>query len=103
MIRGSSALFATPSSVKGRAFQRWTTDGGPSVHTAGPALAPSVWLRLLRQGNTISAEYRKSSSDPWVTLTSLPASVLVGLAVTSHSDGTLATAAFDNVTVSAGP
>jgi hypothetical protein len=62
----------------------------------------------LRQGNTISAEYRKSSSDPWVTLgwetfTSLPASVLVGLAVTSHSDGTLATAAFDNVTVSAGP
>jgi regulation of enolase protein 1 (concanavalin A-like superfamily) len=111
MIRSSTSaesthasLFATPTSVKGLAFQRRTISGGPSVHTPGPSDVPSVWLRLSRQGATVTAEYRKSGSDAWTTIGSdwipdLPDAPLVGIAVSSHRDGVLATATFDNVSV----
>jgi regulation of enolase protein 1 (concanavalin A-like superfamily) len=100
-----ASVFATPTTVKGVAFQRRTSWGGESVHTPGPALAPPVWLRLTRTGSTITASYRKLATDPWSTIGSqtmsaLSATVIVGLPVSSHVDGTLATATFDNVTIS---
>jgi regulation of enolase protein 1 (concanavalin A-like superfamily) len=110
MVRASTAadsahvsLFATPSSTNGVAFQRRQTTGTYSLHTAGPNLAPGVWLRLTRSGGTITASYRRTSGESWTTIGSessaaLGNSVLVGLAVTSHADGSLATAVFDNVT-----
>ena len=75
---------------------------GISVHTAGPAVAPPGWLTLGRVGDTISAYYRASATDAWTlvgreTLAGLAPSVIVGLAVSSHVDGALATARFDNV------
>jgi regulation of enolase protein 1 (concanavalin A-like superfamily) len=115
MIRASTgadavhaSLWATPTSANGVAFQRRTTRGGPSSHTAGPSLAPAIWLRLTRQGGTITAAYRRSSGDRWTTFASesfatLPSSVLVGVAVTSHEQGTRATAAFEGVTIQGGP
>jgi hypothetical protein len=114
MIRESLApgsrhvsLFATPRTERGLAFQRRLQTGGISVHTAGPAVAPPGWLTLGRVGDTISAYYRASATDAWTlvgreTIAGLPEQVLVGLAVTSHVDGTLATARFDNVTVETG-
>jgi hypothetical protein len=110
MVRASTAadsahvsLFATPSSTNGVAFQRRQTTGTYSLHTAGPNLAPGVWLQLTRSGGTITASYRRTSGESWTTIGSessaaLGSSVLVGLAVTSHADGSLATAVFDNVT-----
>ena len=110
MVRASTAsasahvsLFATPTAVKGVAFQRRHITSGWSVHTAGPSLEPGVWLRLTRTGGTITAYYRRSEGESWTTIGSessaaLGSSVLVGLAVTSHADGSLATAVFDNVT-----
>jgi hypothetical protein len=98
------SLFATPRTDRGIAFQRRRQTDGISVHTAGPAVAPPGWLTLGRVGDVISAYYRASATDAWTlvgrdTIAGLPPQVLVGLAVTSHVDGTLATARFDNVAV----
>jgi regulation of enolase protein 1 (concanavalin A-like superfamily) len=111
MIRGSSAagaqhasLFATPSTAKGIAFQSRGTTNGPSTQIARQSVAPSVWLRLTRQGSVIRAYFRKTTSLPWqnlgsVTLEGLPEVVEVGFAVSSHVDGTLATAAFQSLEI----
>jgi hypothetical protein len=101
------SLFATPRTERGIAFQRRRTTDGISVHTAGPAVAPPGWLTLGRVGDIISAYYRASATDPWTlvgreTLAGLPVLVNVGLAVSSHVDGALATARFDNVGVETG-
>jgi hypothetical protein len=99
-----ASIFATPTTERGVAFQRRPTAGGTSVHTAGPAAAPPVWLRLRREGNVIRAFSRISETAPWTligsqTFSALPDSLSVGLAVTSHVDGTLAEARFENVSL----
>ena len=101
------SLLATPRTERGIAFQRRRQTHGISAHTAGPAAAPPGWLALGRVGDSISAYYRASAADAWTlvgreTLTGLPSPVLVGLAVSSHVDGVLATARFDNVEVETG-
>jgi hypothetical protein len=102
-----ASLFATPRTERGVAFQRRRQTNGLSVHTPGPAVAPPGWLTLGRVGDNISAYYRASPTDAWTlvgrdSIPGLPASILVGLAVTSHVDGTLATARFDNIRVDTG-
>ena len=97
-------VFATPSSMNGVAFQRRGIAGNATIHTSGLAVAPPVWVRLRREGDAITAFARASESEPWApiatqTLSGLPGSVQVGLAVTSHVDDTLATAAFDGFSV----
>ena len=114
MIRAGTAanamhasLFATPTTVKGVAYQRRRTQGGTSVGTTGPLTAPPVWLRLSRRGSTIVASYRKAITDSWTRIgadtVSFGSTVQVGLAVSSHVDGTLATATFDNFTINSAP
>jgi hypothetical protein len=95
------SLLATPRTERGIAFQRRRVASGLSLHTAGPVVAPPGWLALGRIGDTISAYYRATATAPWVlvgrdTLPGLATGVLVGLAVSSHVDGQLATAVFDN-------
>lgn len=95
-----ASLFATPG--KGVAFQRRTAANGGSVHTPGPATTAPVWLKLLRTGDVITAYYRKATTDAWTalgqeTLTDLSPDTLVGLAVGSHVDGTVASASFSRV------
>ena len=111
MIRASlsagsrhASVLATPSVAKGVAFQRRATDGGLSVHTSGGAKAPPVWLRLTRVMNEVFAFSRADDADTWTMIgsqefESLPDTVYVGLAVSSHVDGTLATARFEDVTI----
>jgi len=100
-----ASIFATPSAVKGVAFQRRPYAGAASLHTAGPALAPPIWLRVSRQGNVVTVASRSSSSEPWTVVgaesIALPPSVLVGVAVTSHADGAVATALLENLTFTA--
>jgi hypothetical protein len=109
MIRGNlnpgslhASLFVSPG--KGVAFQRRTAENGVSVHTAGPDTTAPVWLKLQRSDTTIAAYYRKATVDDWIligqeTLADLPKAPLVGLAVTSHADGKVATASFSRVTI----
>ena len=105
-VHGS--FFATPTTVKGIAFQYRETAGGLSGNVAGKAFAPPVWLKLVRRGQTISAYYRHNITDPWVLLeyhvyNSLAPTLDVGLVVSSHVDGKLATATFSDVTVESLP
>lgn len=97
----------------GMAFQnRPSTNGRPySAHSSLTA-APPHWVRLKREGDTITA-YSSSDGVDWVQQPDgiaadstvnpvdipMAAEVCVGLAVTSHAEGEVRTYTFDNVTI----
>ena len=102
--RRHASFFVTPTTLRGTAFQRRQTEGGTSIHTAGPVTTAPVWLKLIRSADRISAYYRKATTDRWILVgthafTGLPQRLTAMLAVSSHVDGTLATAQFDHVRV----
>jgi regulation of enolase protein 1 (concanavalin A-like superfamily) len=93
--------FATAQ--RGLAFQERRGEGGISTHVTSPLAYAPVWLRLVRRGNTFTAYYRYLHEQGWRlavadgdTVT-MPETIYVGMAVTSHQAGTLATATFDSV------
>jgi hypothetical protein len=95
-------VIQTPRADRGVAFQRRQDAGGQSVHSPGPANAPPGFLRLVRNGDVVSAFYKPGTVGAWQligtqTFPGLPATVRIGFAVSSHVDGELATAMFDNV------
>ena len=87
---------------KGLAFQRRLTAGGTSTNTSGGAGTAPYWVRLVRSGNTFTA-YKSTDGSSWTLVGSdtiaMGSTIYVGIPVTSHKDGTLATATVDNVTV----
>jgi hypothetical protein len=91
-------MFVTPA--KGTAFQRRIATGGVSTTTAGVLAAPPRWVKLVRTGVTLAA-YESADGTAWTLVGSETISmvndVYVGLAVTSHTSATLATAIFDAV------
>jgi hypothetical protein len=91
-------MVVTPGS--GNAFQRRLSTGGVSTHTAGSAVTAPYWVRLTRRGNTLTG-YESSNGSAWTQVgtdtVSMTSSVYIGLCVTSHNDGALCTANFDNV------
>ena len=94
------SLFATAG--RGLAFQVRRTEGATSEHNSGPAAYAPVWLRLVRTGNVFVAFYRHQHEQGWRRVVGtdrivMPATIYVGMAVTSHQAGTLATATFDSV------
>jgi endonuclease/exonuclease/phosphatase family metal-dependent hydrolase len=105
MMRGSTSsgaaqAFMLVSKRKGMAFQRRTVSGGSTAHTtAGTGTAPR-WVRLARAGRTITA-YGSKDGSSWIRIGSatfdIPSTILVGLAVSSHDTGRLATASFESV------
>jgi hypothetical protein len=90
------------SAAKGVPFQRRTADGNTSVTTSGSQNTAPRWVKLVRAGNLISG-YESADGQNWTLVGSdsftMGSTVLVGLGVSSHVAGTLATATFDNVTV----
>jgi regulation of enolase protein 1 (concanavalin A-like superfamily) len=99
-----ASLFATPTSQKGIAFQGREISGGASIQQQQLSRPPLLWIRLTRQGDTIEAYFRQERTAEWqnlgrIVLAGLPDTVLAGIAVSSHVDGTLATAHFSNVEV----
>jgi len=70
--------------------------------SSGTLSFPNAWLKLVRSGNTITT-YKSSDGSTWTQISSatvtLGDTALVGLFVNSHVPGTLATATFDNVTI----
>ena len=98
---------------KGLAFQRRLTAGGASSTTTVPGVTAPVWVKLVTEvaypNEYVRAYYRKNATDPWTQFAqdAFPAVIwqpLAGLAVSSHVDGTLATATFSNVSAApAGP
>jgi regulation of enolase protein 1 (concanavalin A-like superfamily) len=96
-------MMVTPG--KGLAFQRRVSSGGATTHTSGAAVTAPYWVRISRTGSTIRA-YSSPNGSTWTLVgtdtIAMPSTIFVGLAVSSHVDGSLATAAFDQVTVTAG-
>ena len=103
MIKQSTAsgsnyalLAVTPGN--GIAFQ---SDFNASV-SGGSYSFPTVWLKLTRSGNTITA-YSSADGTTWTqvgtTTISLTDPVTIGLFTCAHNAGALGTATFDNVTV----
>jgi regulation of enolase protein 1 (concanavalin A-like superfamily) len=109
MIRSSTAAnaahaFMLVSTSKGLAFQRRGQDGGTSAHTSGGTGTAPRWVRLTRNGGLVTA-YASTNGTSWTTVGSatiaLPATALVGIAVSSHDTTRLATASLNNVSIQA--
>jgi len=106
MIRESLAsnakhAFMLLSGSGSLAFQRRTATGGGSAHTGGPQRAAPVWLKVQRQGSTLTGLYSTDGVN-WATVgtdtIAMGSTVYAGLAVTSHVASSHATAEFTNVT-----
>ena len=95
-------MLISPTTLKGSAFQRRTVANGLSANSAGPAVDPPYWVKLVRLGSSFSA-YTSPDGANWTLVAtdtiSMGSVVNAGLAVSSHKNGTLATATFSSVTV----
>ena len=101
--RNASMLLTAGS---GLSFQRRTTTNGTSTRTSGGSGIAPYWVRLVRNGNQISA-YRSTDGVAWVQVGStisitMTTNIYIGLAVTSHNNSVLCLSTFDSVSVTAG-
>jgi dextranase len=89
----------TPSN--GVTFQTRSTIGGVTSGSITGGVTVPRWLRVKRAGNTFTS-YRSTDGTNWTAIGStsitMSTAVYIGLAVCSHADGTLGTAAFTSVT-----
>ena len=94
------AIFRTPNNTV--ALQHRNAHGGVTTQTLGSYGLSPAWLMLSRSGSSVSG-YESRDGNTWRLIgtveTSFPATIEAGLAVTSHHNGTVATATFDQVEV----
>ena len=87
---------------RGTHFRRRLALGGTSILTNGPKGATPYWVRTERVGNLFKSSV-SSDGVVWKLIRSetivMGATVRVGLAVCSRSDGQLASATFSNVSI----
>jgi regulation of enolase protein 1 (concanavalin A-like superfamily) len=100
LTAGSKHATMFVSAGKGLAFQRRTSTNGTSSSTAGALTGAPYWVRVTRSGSTFTA-YQSADGANWTLVGSatmnMTATIYVGLAVTSHADGSLTTGTFTNV------
>jgi hypothetical protein len=105
-------MMYTPNTGHQEPVQQWRDgSGGGSGDTGNHpgnnvGIVAPVWLKLVRTGNTFTGYWAPDSNGSpgtWTMLTEhntvMPTTVYVGLALTAHSNGNMAKAAFDHVTV----
>ena len=106
MIRASltagsahGAMMVTPG--KGLAYQYRAQTGGTSASISGGAGTAPYFVKIARQGTTVTAYRRSPSATSWTKVgeasIALGSSIYVGLFVSSHDATRLATAVFDSV------
>jgi regulation of enolase protein 1 (concanavalin A-like superfamily) len=97
----SKHVSAFVTSANGVARYRRTSTGGYSSYSRTTGLTAPYWVRVVRSSNTFTA-YRSANGTTWTSMGSVTvtmgANVFIGLAVTSHRDGTLNTSTIDTVT-----
>lgn len=97
-----AAVLVAPSDSGTVQFLRRVTASQTTLLSQQSNQGTTRWLRVTRSGNTITAEH-SSNGTSWTTISSatvtMSSNVYIGLAVTSHNDGTLCTATFTNVSV----
>jgi phosphatidylserine/phosphatidylglycerophosphate/cardiolipin synthase-like enzyme len=95
-----ASLFVTPG--KGIAFQ-WRPSSGAVSSSSGMAGGASTRIKLERVGQLVSASVSTDQGTTWTSLggqtIALTQTVYVGLAVSSHVAGQLATATFKGVAI----
>jgi hypothetical protein len=102
-------LVVTPAN--GLAFQ-WrpvansANDLGNNVSIDTDTLKPPITLRLIRKGNTITAQYStddgktfQSAGDPYTFDQALPKTLYVGLAITAHDASKVSESHFSNLDI----
>ncbi len=102
----ANSKYAIAAMTPGGTFllQYRSTAGATAAQVASSSRTIPYWVRLVRNGNTITA-YRSSSGSRWsqvgTSLTiSMSTRVYVGLALSSHDDTKTTSATFSNFTVS---
>jgi endonuclease/exonuclease/phosphatase family metal-dependent hydrolase len=99
-----AAMIVSPG--KGLAFQRRPTTGGESVSTAAGAGSAPYFVKLTRAGATFTA-YKSLDGVAWTTVgtatITMPTTIYVGVAVSSHVAGHLAAATFGATTLTQAP
>ena len=102
LASNSANVMVAVTGSNGVAFQRRISAGASSTHTAGPLVPAPYWVRLVRQGSLFTGLVSVDGAA-WVVVGSqtvtLPATLLVGLAHTSHRNGALGNASYTNVAV----
>ena len=104
---GSRQALMLVSPGKGLAFQRRVATSGDSTSTAAGGGTAPYFVKLTRAGATITASISADGSS-WTTVGSdtitMVSTIYVGLAVSSHVAGTVASATFTSTAVTpAGP
>ncbi len=79
-----------------------TISGGSSNAVFGPFVSAPYWLKLVRQGSTLTG-YTSGDGQNWTQLSTatiaLGTTIYAGLVVTSSNSSQVATAAFDHVSI----
>ncbi len=99
----TNAKTADWRSYGGIYFDARTTTGGNTSEPGSVSVALPYWVKVSRSGSTFTS-YTSSDGANWVqlgatTTISMAQNVFVGLAVTSGTPAALATATFDNVSI----
>jgi hypothetical protein len=104
LTAGSRHALMLVSPGKGLAFQRRVDPDGVSTSTSGAAAAAPCFVKLTRAGTTFTA-FSSPDGANWTRVGSetiaMGSTIYVGLAVSSHVAGTLASAAFGSTAVTA--
>lgn len=105
LAANSRHAFMLVSPGKGLAFQRRTASGGQSTHTSGGSGTAPYWVKLVRDGSTITA-YRSLDGQNWSQVGSdtiaMASTIYVGVALSSHVYGVTARATFDGTAITRG-
>jgi regulation of enolase protein 1 (concanavalin A-like superfamily) len=107
---GSAHAELVQTSASGAVLQGRLLGDDVSTNTGTTPLKidEKAFLRVQRAGNDVAGFISRDGGKTWsavgtpYTLTELQEEALVGLAITSHQDGTLATTQFDSVNIAAG-
>ena len=87
--------------------ERAASGGTTASQSSGSSVVVPIWLKLVRSGNTFSG-YLSHDGVSWTQVGTnqtftMAANVFIGLAVNSASNSALATANFDNVSITSNP
>ena len=113
MFRNSTAAnaayaFAWVTPSGNVVFETRSANGASSGYSSTVSgVGIPVWVRLVRSGNQFSASY-SSNGTSWTQVgttqsVTMATNAQAGLAVTSHTNGTLCTSVFSNVSVTSSP
>ena len=104
LTTGSTHAMMIITPGQGTDFQYRTTTNGSSTSATtngtGSSIVVPYWVKLTRVGNTFTG-YHSPDGSTWTQIGSasitMATNAYIGLPVTSHNDGTLCTANFDNI------